>query len=86
MTTKGSNIGNHFVNLPFDNRPSDKECVYLGRLASDFNGRALSDQPARSDHHSDVRWWLWFFFPYESDAVEFENRAVMYQDIMESGN
>lgn len=64
------------VTLDFANRPSNRELAYLNRLAKDFGGELRSVDP-ESGFQISYSFWK------PSRALEFWNRATMFEDYIE---
>lgn len=71
MTQQGN-----MVTLDFANTPSDRELTYLRKLAREFQGIG------RSGFGGDFRQMTWEF-QTEAVALEFWNRATMFEDYIE---
>lgn len=65
------------VILDYDRRPSNKEIVYLTRLAKDFDGSYGTTTKI------DGRWLVYFVFGSDNHqgATDFHHRAIMFQDL-----
>jgi len=73
---EGMSQQGNMVTLDFANRPSDRELTYLRNLAREFQGLG------RSGFGGDFLKLTWEF-QTEALALEFWNRATMFEDYVE---